>query len=148
MQINPEPQHTIHAMNIDRIITMASRGVRIQFLAFERSLRAVGCDLPLLVIPYGDDPFDLPPNAEWWHMKEFASWLKQSQADPTMWKYVCFTEANYAYFDTDICLIEDFRPALADQTDLSSRIRNWSSTEKPPPKSRLTCLQGKQAYGS
>ena len=32
----------------------------------ERSLRAVGCDLPLLVIPYDEDLFELPPNAEWW----------------------------------------------------------------------------------
>jgi hypothetical protein len=47
-------------MEIDRIITMASQSVRIQFLAFERSLCAVGCDLPLLVIPYEqDDGFDL-----------------------------------------------------------------------------------------
>ncbi len=45
-------------MDIDRIITMASQGVRIQFAAFERSLRAVGCDLPLLLIPY-DKTIDL-----------------------------------------------------------------------------------------
>jgi hypothetical protein len=103
-------------MDIDRIITMASRGVRIQFLAFERSLRAVGCDLPLLVIPYDDNLFDLPPNAEWWQNKEFTSWLKASEAHPTMAKYICLTEANYAYFDTDICLIEDCRATLAQQT--------------------------------
>ncbi|HEU4678140.1 MAG TPA: hypothetical protein VFS35_01385 [Terrimicrobiaceae bacterium] len=95
---------------------MASRGVRIQFLAFERSLRAVGCDLPLLVIPYNDELFDLPPNAKWWEKAEFTSWLKKSQAHPTMAKYVCLTEANYAYFDTDICFIEDCRPTLAQQT--------------------------------
>lgn len=103
-------------MEIDRIITMASSGVRIQFLAFERSLRAVGCDRPLLVIPYNDDLFDLPPNAEWWEKAEFTSWLKESQAHPAMAKYVCLTEANYAYFDTDICLIEDCRKILAQQT--------------------------------
>ena len=95
---------------------MASRGVKIQFLAFERSLRAVGCDLPLLVIPYGGDLFDLPPNAEWWEKPEFTSWLKESQAHPTMAKYLCLTEANYAYFDTDICLLQDCRAALAQQT--------------------------------
>ena len=106
----------IHAMDIDRIITMASRGVRIQFLAFERSLRAVGCDLPILVIPYGNDLFDLPTNAEWWQKGEFYSWLNQSEANPTMAKYICLTEANYAYFDADICFIEDFRKTLADQT--------------------------------
>ena len=104
-------------MDIDRIITMASRNVRIQFLAFERSLRAVGCDLPLLVIPYDDqEGFDLPPNAEWWQKKEFTSWLKESQAHPTMAKYVCLTEANYAYFDSDVCFIEDCRTTLAQQT--------------------------------
>lgn len=100
-------------MDIDRIITMASRAVKIQFAAFERSLRAVGCDLPLLIIPYNDGRFDLPPNAEWWEKKEFTSWLKENQAHPTMAKYVCLTEANYAYFDTDICFIEDCRTTLA-----------------------------------
>jgi hypothetical protein len=106
----------IPAMDIDRIITMASRGVRIPFLAFERSLRAVGCDLPLLVIPYSNDLFDLPPNAEWWQKEELTSWLKEGKAHPAMAKYVCLTEANYAYFDTDVCLIEDFRTTLAHQT--------------------------------
>ena len=104
-------------MDVDRIITMASRGVRLQFLAFERSLRAVGCDLPLLVIPYDqDDKFDLPRNAEWWQKEEFGSWLKDHRAHPTMAKYVCLTEANYAYFDTDICFIEDCRTTLAQRT--------------------------------
>jgi hypothetical protein len=57
-------------MDIDRIITMASQGVRIQFLAFKRSLRAVGCDLPLLLIPYDqEDGFDIPRNAEWWQKR-------------------------------------------------------------------------------
>ena len=79
-----KPLTIIRVMDIDRIITMASQGVRIQFLAFERSLRAVGCDLPLLVIPYDqDDKFDLPRNAEWWQKEEFASWLKEHQAHPT-----------------------------------------------------------------
>ena len=33
-------------MDIDRIITMASQGVRIQFLAFERSLRRLAAIFP------------------------------------------------------------------------------------------------------
>jgi hypothetical protein len=104
-------------MEIDRIITMASQSVRIQFLAFERSLCAVGCDLPLLVIPYEqDDGFDLPRNAEWWQKEEFTSWLKEHQAHPTIGKYVCLTEENYAYFDTDICFFEDCRTTLAQRT--------------------------------
>ena len=60
--------------------------------------------------------FDLPRNAEWWQKEEFTSWLKENQAHPTMAKYVCLTEANYAYFDTDICFIEDCRTTLAQRT--------------------------------
>ena len=33
-----------------------------------------------------------------------------------MAKYICLTEANYAYFDTDICFIEDCRTTLAQLT--------------------------------
>ena len=48
--------------------------------------------------------------------EEFTSWLKEHQAHPTMAKRVCLTEANYAYFDTDICFIEDCRTTLAQRT--------------------------------
>jgi hypothetical protein len=105
----------MYPMKIDRIITLASNKVRIQFLAFERSLRAVGCDLPLLVIPYKNDRFDLPPNSEWWYDKDFTSWLQQRNAHPLMVKYLCLAEANYAFFDSDVCFIEDISKPLAHQ---------------------------------
>jgi hypothetical protein len=42
-------------MKIDKIISMANQKVRLRFLALERSLRASGCQLPILVIPYDDN---------------------------------------------------------------------------------------------
>jgi hypothetical protein len=47
-------------MKIEKIITLANNKVRLRFLAMERSLRATGCQLPLLVIPYDDKLFELP----------------------------------------------------------------------------------------
>jgi hypothetical protein len=113
-------------MNVEKIITLASRKVKISFLVFERSLRAVGCDLPLLVIPHGNDRFELPSNAEWWDSQGFVSWLHQQKAHPMMAKYRCLTEANYAYFDTDICVLDDFRPILAPHTNFVVADTEWS----------------------
>jgi hypothetical protein len=120
-------------VRVDRIMTLADSKVRLQFLAFERSLRAVGCDLPLLVFPYGKDRFDLPRNAEWWDEKEFTSWLEQHKAHALMLKYFCLTQANFAFFDCDICFIEDFRKPLAQQNgfvvaDTEASKPGWSST--------------------
>jgi hypothetical protein len=64
---------------------MTSRKVRLQFLAFERSLRVVGCDLPLLAIPYGNDRFELPSNSEWWDNERFVSWLPIFTCLRTTW---------------------------------------------------------------
>ena len=113
-------------MNVDRIITMASRKVRIQFLAFERSLRAIGCDLPLLVIPYGDDQFKLPSNSEWWDMKGFVSWLNQHKAHPSMAKYLSLTQSSYVYFDSDICVLDDFRAILDQHTNFVVADTEWN----------------------
>ena len=124
-------------------MTLADSKVRLQFLAFERSLRAVGCDLPLLVFPYGKDRFDLPRNAEWWDEKEFTSWLEQHKAHALMLKYFCLTQANFAFFDCDICFIEDFRKPLAQQNgfvvaDTEAGKPGWSSTPELANATRTT----------
>jgi len=72
-------------MKLEKIITLANEPVRLRFLAMERSLRATGCDLPLLVIPYDDRRFELPPNAQWWET-DLGRWLKQERTHPTMAK--------------------------------------------------------------
>ncbi len=71
-------------MKIDKIISMANEKVRLRFLAMERSLRAVGCQLPLLVIPYDDNLFELPEGSTWWEIPEITSWLKAQKSRPVM----------------------------------------------------------------
>ena len=113
-------------MNVQKVITLAGQKVKLAFLVFERSLRAAGCDLPLLVIPYGDDLFQLPSNSEWWDSARFASWLRLHKAHPMMAKYRCLTEANYAYFDTDICVVDDFRPVLSHYSSFVVADTEWN----------------------
>ena len=132
-------------MNVEKIITLANRKVKISFLVFERSLRAVGCDLPLLVIPYGNDRFELPSNAEWWDSQGFVSWLHQQKAHPMMAKYRCLTEANYAYFDTDICVLDDFRPILAPHTNFVVADTEWSKPEGATPTEAIAILSQKSS---
>ena len=57
-------------MKIDKIISMANQNVKLRFLAMERSLRATGCKLPLLVIPYDNNLFELPAGSTWWEVPE------------------------------------------------------------------------------
>lgn len=94
-------------MKLDYIVTLANRTVRLRFLAMERSLRAVGCDLPLKVIPYDDARFELPARAEWWELPEITGWLARERAHPMMRKYQCLTLAGYQFVDADVCFLRD-----------------------------------------
>ena len=132
-------------MNVEKVITLASRKVKTPFLVLERSLRQAGCDLPLLVIPYGDDRFELPPNAEWWDSPGFVSWLRQQKAHPMMAKYRCLTEANYVYFDTDICVLEDFRPILAPYANFVVADTEWSKPGWATPPEAVAIISQKSS---
>ena len=112
-------------MKIDKIISMASGRVRLRFLAMERSLRAVGCDLPLWVIPFNDDRFTLPPNAQWWDVPEISGWLANQHAHPVMRKYQCLIEQNYQFVDSDVCFLRDPVAALADQEGFVTSCCHW-----------------------
>lgn len=89
-------------MKIERIIAFANAKVRLEFLAMERSLRATGCDLPLLVIPFDDNLFELPQNAEWSRHDELFGFLKEKSAVPQCRKLTAFLNNNCAFFDSDI----------------------------------------------
>lgn len=94
-------------MNLTGIITLANESVRLRFLAMERSLRAVGCDLPLQVIPYDERKFALPRRASWWEIPEVSAWLARWSAHPTMRKYQCLLSANYQFVDADVCFLRN-----------------------------------------
>lgn len=94
-------------MQLNKIITLANSKVELQFLALERSIRKTGCDLPIWVIPYTDDLFELPDNAQWWKIDSFCDWLAAEKARPVMRKYQCLLESNYQFIDTDAIFLRD-----------------------------------------
>lgn len=112
-------------MKIDQIITLANRSVRLRMLAMERSLRAVGCDLPLRVIPYDDDRFELPANATWWEVPSVTQWLARHSAKPVMRKYQCLTTSAYQFVDSDVCFLRDPASVLEDQRGFVTSCGHW-----------------------
>jgi len=112
-------------MELECVYTLANEVVRLQFVAMERSLRAVGCDLPLRVIPFDEQKFALPANAEWFH-SSLHDWLTGHGSMPMYRKYDCITRANYVYADADIVFLEDPRKALAPLEGFIVADTEWS----------------------
>ena len=90
-------------MIINQILTMASKAVRLDFIAMERSLRATGCDVPIKIIPFDSSRFELPENSSWLedHDESFKV-VESSKAVVHCRKLVALTQTNTAFFDADI----------------------------------------------
>jgi len=112
-------------MKIDKIISMANQNVRLLFLAMERSLRATGCKLPLLVIPYDENLFELPAGATWWEIPEITDWLKAEKAHPVMRKYQCLTVDNYQFVDADVCFLRNPESVLDSHSGFVTSCGHW-----------------------
>ena len=112
-------------MKINKIITLANKKVRLQFLAMERSLRATGCKLPIWVIPYDDNLFELPKGSKWWVVPEIIKWLGKEKAHPTMRKYQCLTESNYQFVDSDIIFLRNPEKVLKPLSGFISSCLHW-----------------------
>jgi hypothetical protein len=112
-------------MKLGKIITLANSAVRLRFVAMERSLRAVGCTLPLAVIPYDAQKFELPANSAWWETPEVLTWLAAEKAHPMMRKYQCLTIANYQYVDTDVIFLRNPEEVLAPVTGFVTSCCHW-----------------------
>src|SRR4051794_2008877 len=112
-------------MQIDKIITLANSKVRLRFLALERSLRETGCKLPLWVIPYDDDRFELPENSIWWEVNEITNWLKSQGAHPMMRKYQCLTVGNYQFVDSDVIFLVNPEHALRQVNGFVTSCGHW-----------------------
>jgi hypothetical protein len=124
-------------MKLEKIIALANRAVRLRFVAMERSLRATGCQLPLRVIPYDDQTFDLPKNAEWWEVPEVTRWLAREHARPVMRKYQCLLEANYQFADADVVFLRNPEQVLAPYTGFVTSCGHWHNPgETSTPASR------------
>jgi hypothetical protein len=112
-------------MKLERIITLANRNVRLQFVAMERSLRAVGCALPLAVIPYDEQRFELPANATWWELPEVLGWLAAEKTHPMMRKYQCLLTANYQFADSDIIFLRNPAEVLQPHAGFVTSCCHW-----------------------
>lgn len=112
-------------MQLERIITLANAKVGLRFLAMERSLRATGCDLPLLVIPYDETRFALPSGATWWELPEVTSWLKGWKSHPTMRKYQCLTTTNFQFVDADVVFLRNPAEVLTTPTGFVTSCGHW-----------------------
>jgi hypothetical protein len=101
-------------MKLEKIITLVQANTvrRTLLLAMVRSLRAVGCDLPVWVIPFDEGRFDLPKGCEWWEMAEISTWLKQHRAQPYLRKYQSLTTGNFQFADTDVIFLSNPEKAL------------------------------------
>jgi len=116
-------------MKLERIITLASSKVRLDFLAMERSLRATGCDLPLEVIPYNDERFALPKNSTWIEEPEFYAWIARRCAHPMMRKYLPLTMSNYQYCDSDIVFLSDPSKVVQDHSGFVVACTEWNKPQ-------------------
>ncbi|MFM6609824.1 MAG: hypothetical protein ACKPJQ_10410, partial [Dolichospermum sp.] len=112
-------------MKIDKIISLANQNVKLRFLAMERSLRDNGCDLPLLVIPYDDNLFDLPKGSTWWEIPEIIHWLDREKSHPMMRKYQCLTIKNYQFVDSDVCFLRNPQNVLEPFSGFITSCGHW-----------------------
>lgn len=112
-------------MQLDKIITLANKNTKIRFLAMERSLRAVGCDLPLLVIPYDEEKFELPVNSTWWELDELSAWLEIHNTHKMMRKYQCLLTNNYQFVDTDVIFLKNPVDVLSPFTGFITSCGHW-----------------------
>jgi hypothetical protein len=91
----------------------------------ERSLRDTGCDLPLLVIPYDKNLFELPAGSTWWEIPEIIHWLDSEKAHPVMRKYQCLTIDNYQFVDSDVCFLRNPQEVLDPLSGFITSCGHW-----------------------
>lgn len=115
-------------MRIDKIISLANQNVKLRFLAMERSLRATGCELPLLVIPYDNNLFELPAGYTWWEITEVTEWLNTQGSSKLLRKYQCLLTKNYQFVDSDICFLRNPEQVLEPYSGFITSCGHWRDT--------------------
>ncbi len=114
-------------MKLEKIVTMANRAVQWQLIGMVRSLRATGCQLPVLVIPHDRDPeyFELPEGCTWWRDQELHDWLMANGAHSRAGKYQCLMIENYHFVDCDVAFIENPEEALLPYQGFIATCNHW-----------------------
>ncbi len=100
------------------------------FIAMERSLRSAGCHLPLLVIPYNNDLFELPKGSSWWETEDIFQWLKSHGARPVMRKYQCLTVSDFQFIDSDVIFLKNPEKELIPFNGFVTCCTHWHNPEQ------------------
>lgn len=112
-------------MKLAQIVTLANAAVRLPLLAMARSLREVGSDLPIRVIPYAEPDFELECGAEWWEDRAVLDWLEGHRCHQMMRKYQCLLTENYQFVDTDVVFLRDPDRALRPYSGFVTSCGHW-----------------------
>ncbi len=115
-------------MNLQLIVSMANINVKYRFLAMERSLRQTGCKIPIWVIPYDNNRFELPSGSSWFDdsvFVNFRKWLECYNPHSMASKYFCLTLENYHFVDADICFLRNPSDVLQSHTGFVSSCCHW-----------------------
>ena len=116
-------------MKLECIISLANRAVEYRFLAMVRSLRAVGCSLPVLVIPYDQDTFSLPENCEYLTEQNFFNLLSKYPMAGVKRKYLALTFKNYHFVDSDVVFLKSPEKALQEHNGFITCCGHWRSSD-------------------
>lgn len=112
-------------MKLEFIATLANERVKLRFLAMERSLRKQGCLIPIRVIPFNNSLFDLPNGSEWWDDPGFFSWLEEHGGNSYMRRYLCLSEKNYHFIDTDVIFLRNPSIVLEQHNGFITTCSHW-----------------------
>jgi len=116
-------------MELKKIVSLANKTSELRFLAMVRSLRQTGCDLPVWVIPYDDNRFDLPDNCIWWEMDEVTQLLNANHHHSLKRKFQCFLTDNYQYIDADVIFLKNPVLELKDLYGFVTSCCHWNNPE-------------------
>lgn len=115
-------------MKLTKIISLSNNKTRLRLFAMIRSLRNVGCNLPVWVIPYDNDRFDLPTNCTWWEETKLTAWLNGHNARKVMRKYQCLLEENYQFVDSDVIFLRNPEEVLQPHNGFITSCCHWHNT--------------------
>jgi hypothetical protein len=112
-------------MELKKIFTMANKAVYYRFIAMERSLRLTGCTLPLYVLPYDNDRFNLPDNAFWVEEPNLYNWLDSFKLRGVYRKYYCLLQQDYMFVDSDVIFLTNPVHALSRVNGFITSCGHW-----------------------
>ncbi|HVX25699.1 MAG TPA: putative nucleotide-diphospho-sugar transferase [Parafilimonas sp.] len=124
-------------MQLEKIISLANNKTRLRLLAMIRSLRASGCNLPVWIIPFDNDRFELPVNCAWWENKNITGWLDANHAHKVMRKYQCLLESNYQFVDSDVIFLKNPENILNDFSGFVTSCGHWHNPDHTTTKEVL-----------